>query len=201
MKRVTTAVTAVEKTMQERSAALDARLAEVGRMTAKQLYDYAQTEHGVTLKADNGRTWMLRKVSYMEQARIKGALTGRAAENAALLETPVKIAELKTEDKYHEKEACNMKTKSVTHIKTGVVADRVDKKSHAVKKQCVSGRSIDPAGKITQLSKVNPKREGTKAHEKFALYATHKTVQAYLNAGGNTAELKWDVARGFISVA
>lgn len=46
----------------------------------------------------------------------------------------------------------------------------------------------------------NPKREGTKAHSTFALYASHRTVGEFIKAGGFYAALSWDVGHGFIKV-
>ena len=54
--------------------------------------------------------------------------------------------------------------------------------------------------KITVLAKENPKREATKAHKAFELYAKSKTVEAFLKNGGSTADLSWDVGRKFIRV-
>lgn len=46
----------------------------------------------------------------------------------------------------------------------------------------------------------NPKREGSKAHGTFALYATNRTVGEFLKGGGFYAALSWDVGHGFIKV-
>lgn len=46
----------------------------------------------------------------------------------------------------------------------------------------------------------NPKREGTKAHSTFALYAASKNVGEFIKAGGFYAALSWDVGHGFIKV-
>lgn len=46
----------------------------------------------------------------------------------------------------------------------------------------------------------NPKREGSKAHGTFSLYATNRTVGEFLKAGGFYAALSWDVGHGFIKV-
>lgn len=53
---------------------------------------------------------------------------------------------------------------------------------------------------ISVVADHNPKRPGTTAHARFALYATCATVGEYLDAGGRRAELAWDISRGYISV-
>lgn len=54
--------------------------------------------------------------------------------------------------------------------------------------------------KITVLAEGNPKREGTKAHAAFALYAKAKTVGDYLAAGGTTVDLHWDEDKKLIKI-
>lgn len=54
---------------------------------------------------------------------------------------------------------------------------------------------------ITVLAKENPKRAGSKAHDMFELYKTCKTVGAYLDKGGNSGYLNYDVGAGFVKVA
>lgn len=61
------------------------------------------------------------------------------------------------------------------------------------------------------LTLVNPKKPGSASHARFALYAEHKTVEAYVaacvalgqpNARRNaTADIAWDVKHGFISLS
>jgi hypothetical protein len=46
----------------------------------------------------------------------------------------------------------------------------------------------------------NPKRPGTKAHERFALYEVGKTVRQLLEAGLTVADIKWDTDRGYVSL-
>lgn len=56
------------------------------------------------------------------------------------------------------------------------------------------------AAKITLISEKNPKREGSKAHPRFALYKTGQTVGEFIKAGGTFGDLDWDSSHGFISV-
>jgi hypothetical protein len=61
-------------------------------------------------------------------------------------------------------------------------------------------RRFQPDAKIKVLVKENPKRAGTEAAERFDLYSECKTVQDYVNAGGRTSDIAWDVKRNYISV-
>lgn len=47
---------------------------------------------------------------------------------------------------------------------------------------------------------VNPKREGSKARERFAAYVDGATVGATLDAGVTTPDLVYDAKHGFISI-
>lgn len=47
----------------------------------------------------------------------------------------------------------------------------------------------------------NPKRPGSAAHGRFALYGTGCTVAEFLKGGGLYADLSWDVGHGFIEVS
>lgn len=54
--------------------------------------------------------------------------------------------------------------------------------------------------KIKLLVKENPKREGTGAYERFAIYKNGMTVAQYLAAGGKRSSLKYDTEHGFIEI-
>jgi hypothetical protein len=56
-------------------------------------------------------------------------------------------------------------------------------------------------GKITIISKENPKRPGSGAHKRFALYKNGMTVEQFLKAGGIPADVHWDSKQRFIKVA
>lgn len=47
----------------------------------------------------------------------------------------------------------------------------------------------------------NPKRKGSASFDRFALYSDGMTVAQFVDAGGRTADLKYDADKGFISVA
>lgn len=64
-----------------------------------------------------------------------------------------------------------------------------------------AGRSRRYAQKdaiITVLAEKNPKRNGTLAFDRFALYQTGMTVGEYVTAGGRTGDVNYDEAQGFI---
>lgn len=54
--------------------------------------------------------------------------------------------------------------------------------------------------KITFNVKSNPKREGSKAHARFAKYMRAKTVGEYMELGGTKGDLKYDSEKEFITV-
>ena len=62
-----------------------------------------------------------------------------------------------------------------------------------------SGKVAESA-KITRLVLQNPKKPGSAAHDRFALYATCATVGEFLARGGTRADLTHDVRKGYISV-
>lgn len=58
-------------------------------------------------------------------------------------------------------------------------------------------RRSDPR-KIVWVSETNPKKPGSSAHRKFSLYRVGMTVSEFIEAGGTTADVKWDTERGFV---
>lgn len=53
---------------------------------------------------------------------------------------------------------------------------------------------------ITVVAEENPKKAGTKSHDRFALYHTGMSVSEFVAAGGTRADVKWDAERGYIEV-
>ena len=53
---------------------------------------------------------------------------------------------------------------------------------------------------ITVLATENPKRPNSMAAERFALYKTGMTVAEYVEAGGRSGDLHYDIANGHIEV-
>jgi len=53
---------------------------------------------------------------------------------------------------------------------------------------------------ITILVIANPKRQGTLACQRFDLYKDGMTVAEYIEAGGRTGDVNYDVAENYISL-
>ena len=54
---------------------------------------------------------------------------------------------------------------------------------------------------ITRVTLPNPKRPGTAAWDRYALYRAPMTVSEYLSAGGRMGDVHYDLDHGFIDVA
>lgn len=54
--------------------------------------------------------------------------------------------------------------------------------------------------KLKLLTKGNPKRAGSASYNRFEFYRNAKTVQAFLDAGGTLADVKYDSGKGYIEV-
>jgi len=59
----------------------------------------------------------------------------------------------------------------------------------------------EPTQKITLLVKDNPKREGSTSYDRFELYKKNKTVASFLEAGGTSGDIRYDVTKGYIKLA
>lgn len=53
---------------------------------------------------------------------------------------------------------------------------------------------------IKLLCDANPKRKGSLAHQRFELYKDDMTIGEYLDAGGRTGDIHYDIAAGLIEV-
>jgi hypothetical protein len=53
---------------------------------------------------------------------------------------------------------------------------------------------------ITLLAKENPKRPGSEARDRFALYKSGMTVAQFQAKGGKAVDIAWDLKHGFIKV-
>lgn len=62
-------------------------------------------------------------------------------------------------------------------------------------------RGVADSAVIKLLVQTNPKREGSKARERFAHYVDGMTVGAALDAGVTTPDLVYDTKHGFIAIA
>ena len=72
-------------------------------------------------------------------------------------------------------------------------ADAAEVKSRGIK-------GVALTAKIKVLASSNPKREGSKARERFAFYKDGMTQEEALNAGVTTPDLVYDASHGFISI-
>lgn len=54
--------------------------------------------------------------------------------------------------------------------------------------------------KIKILAEANPKREGSKSRERFAFYKNGQTVGQFIQAGGTTADVRYDVEHKYIQL-
>jgi hypothetical protein len=68
------------------------------------------------------------------------------------------------------------------------------------KQKPVSVRNIVIENSTIQLLKENPKRSGTKAYERFALYQSGMKVTEFLKLGGTKNDLRHDTERHFIKI-
>lgn len=64
----------------------------------------------------------------------------------------------------------------------------------------INGIYVHPETKINWLTESNPKRPSGKAHARFEAYMGKATVGEYLEAGGTTADLKYDQGKGFLEI-
>jgi len=53
---------------------------------------------------------------------------------------------------------------------------------------------------VEVLVEKNPKKEGSKAHERFKLYKKGGTVKDFIDAGGTYQDIAYNVGRQFIKV-
>ena len=61
-------------------------------------------------------------------------------------------------------------------------------------------KGVELTAAITLLVSGNPKREGSKAHGRFAAYVDGASVQEALDSGLTTADLVYDAAHGHIAI-
>jgi hypothetical protein len=59
---------------------------------------------------------------------------------------------------------------------------------------------VDQTAKIKILAEKNPKREGSAAHGRFALYRNGMLVKTFLEKGGTTNDIAYDVKKGYIAL-
>ena len=62
-------------------------------------------------------------------------------------------------------------------------------------------RRVSKQAVITLVTADNPKRTGSLAHARYALYDTGMTVEEYVAAGGRSGDIHYDVESGHITIA
>lgn len=107
-------------------------------------------------------------------------------------------------------EAKASKQKEAADKKAAAEKAKADKKAAADLKKADAAKSkqatelaksrIGADETVTVLVPSNPKREGSEAHKRFALYQNGMTVKAFLDAGGTMADVTWDLGHRLISL-
>ncbi|MCP4141564.1 MAG: hypothetical protein GY755_15005 [Chloroflexi bacterium] len=64
----------------------------------------------------------------------------------------------------------------------------------------INGVNVENAT-VLKYQESNPKRAGSKAHQRFELYMKAKTVAEFLKLGGLKADLRYDADKGFVEIA
>lgn len=75
-------------------------------------------------------------------------------------------------------------------LEESITMSETQKRRRANKKSIITIKTID-----------NPKRQGTLAHARFALYQDGMTVAEYVAAGGRTGDVNHDVTAGYIELS
>lgn len=117
-------------------------------------------------------------------------VTDREKQNFAEAMKNKKDADKKIQQQVGKNITLDLKVTSKTNLEESSMMQTEEKKE----------RSNFKGKKIYVLVDRNPRREGTTAHSKFALYKNGMTVTEFKNAGGRTADIAFDVSRGYIKV-
>lgn len=83
---------------------------------------------------------------------------------------------------------------------TPVMGETKPKKVKVPKEPGERRTAFDKAATITLKVEANPKRAGSAAYERFALYTTGMTVAEALTAGVTSGDLQYDSKHGFIEI-
>jgi len=100
------------------------------------------------------------------------------------------------------KNAPAKKTAAKTPVKEEVKQEATSEQTEATAREAKprGPKGVADTAKVTLLVSANPKREGSKAHTRFALYKQEQTVAEALDAGITTPDLIWDAKHGHISI-
>ncbi len=80
------------------------------------------------------------------------------------------------------------------------VSDASSTNENAAATKARGPKGVADTAVITLKVTVNPKREGSKAHGRYAFYKDGMTVGAALDAGVTTPDLVYDAKHGFITI-
>lgn len=64
----------------------------------------------------------------------------------------------------------------------------------------INGSLIHPTTKVRCVVKQNPKRFGSKSHQRFEEYMNSTTVEDYFKNGGTRGDLRYDVDHEFFEI-
>jgi len=64
----------------------------------------------------------------------------------------------------------------------------------------INGTNVEDTT-VLKYQESNPKRAGSKAHQRFEIYMKAKTVAEFLKLGGLKADLRYDADKGFVEIA
>jgi hypothetical protein len=89
-------------------------------------------------------------------------------------------------------------------IPGGNAPEKAPKEKKAKKEPTVRRSKFDMLypgrSKITVLVDKNPKKEGSKAHERFKLYGKNTTVAEFIKKGGTYQDIAYNIGREFIGI-
>lgn len=141
-----------------------------------------------------------RGVEYRKEAQTRLYRDGKAPHPNTL-----NLKENETMSKFAKKAEGSeaTETKAEKKVNTNALTRSKSKDEKAPKKVKApkEEKASNDDRKITLITKENPKREGSAAHARFELYKKAKTVAQFYEAGGTSADLRADAAKGHIQVA
>ncbi|MFH1398975.1 MAG: hypothetical protein ABIG95_02595 [Candidatus Woesearchaeota archaeon] len=79
-------------------AAVAKALESIRELSAKKLVEYAKKEFDQDLNTNNGRRWLVKKVGYLIQAKLRPAVPNVVKERAKELDNPEVVAKYKKQD-------------------------------------------------------------------------------------------------------
>jgi len=71
----------------------------------------------------------------------------------------------------------------------------------SAEQQTTARKRFKKTAVITLLCDGNPKRKGSLAYQRFELYKDGMTVGEYVDAGGRTGDIHYDIAANLIEVS